>query len=117
MAWGFGKTQLLLLLDDDHVVVVVRQRPLPVLVRLLPQAPLVGRPVPLVERLDLGPSSSSWIAHRICLIVIDGDHWPCHVPSGSFNKFKQMRPLLHTFRCQKTSPGRLTNLTTGAVAG
>ena len=45
----------LLLLDDDHVVVVVRQRPLAVLVRLLPQAPLVGRPVPLVERLDLGP--------------------------------------------------------------
>ena len=47
--------QTLLLLDDDHVVVSVRQRPLPVLVRLLPEPPLVGRPVPLVERLDLGP--------------------------------------------------------------
>ena len=52
-------------------------------------------------------SSSSWIAQRICLIVIDGDHWPCHVPSGSFSRLRQMRPLLQTFRCQKTSPARV----------
>ena len=47
-------------------------------------------------------SSSSWIAQSICLIVIDGDHWPCQVPSGSFSRLRQMRPLLQTFRCQKT---------------
>ena len=41
--------------DATEVVVVVGSGRLRRLVRLLPEPPLVGRPVPLVERLDLGP--------------------------------------------------------------